>query len=211
MKTCPDYIVQYMNDYLDGDLEPSKERVLKENLATCQDCQKIYHELNKTIAFVQSASHIEAPKGFVEATMSKLPKQKQRSGAQRWFKQHPLLTAAAIFFVMMSAVLFSDFNNEQQFSFTKQPNVVVEGNTVIVPEGEVVTGDITVRNGDLRVDGELHGDVTVVNGQYMASSGVITGEVEEIDQVFDWLWYTIKNGFKDAASIFNNEDAMIGE
>ncbi len=211
MKICPDYIVQYMNDYLDGDLEPSKERVLKENLASCQDCQRIYHELNKTIAFVQSASHIEAPKGFVEATMSKLPKQKQRSGAQRWFKQHPLLTAAAIFFVLMSATLFSDFNNDQQFSFTKQPNVIVEGNTVIVPEGEVVTGDITVRNGDLRVDGELHGDVTVVNGQYMASSGVITGEVEEIDQVFDWIWYTIKDGFKDAASIFNNEGAMITE
>ena len=211
MKTCPDYIVQYMNDYLDGDLEPSKERVLKENLATCQDCQKIYHELTKTIAFVQSASQIEAPKGFVEATMQKLPKQNQRSGAQRWFKQHPLLTAAAIFFVMMSAALFTDFNNDQQFSFTKQPNVIVEGNTVIIPEGEVVRGDIKVRNGDLRVDGELHGNVTVVNGQYMASSGVITGEVEEIDQIFEWLWYTIKNGFKDAASIFSNEDAVVNE
>ncbi|MFD1031444.1 anti-sigma factor [Metaplanococcus flavidus] len=211
MTTCPDYIVQYMNDYLDGDLEPSKERVLKENLATCQDCQKIYHELTKTIAFVQSASHIEAPKGFVEATMQKLPTQKQRSGAQRWFKQHPLLTAAAIFFIMMSAVLFSDFNNDQQFSFTMQPNVIVEGDTVIVPEGEVVTGDIKVRNGNLRVDGELHGDVTVVNGQYMASGGVITGEVEEIDQVFEWLWYTIKNAFKDAASIFSDEGAMIQE
>ena len=211
MKTCPDYIVQYMNDYLDGDLEPSKERVLKENLATCQDCQKLYHELTKTIAFVQSASHIEAPEGFVEATLSKLPKQKQRTGAKRWFRQHPLMTAAAIFVVMMSAALFSDFNNDQQFSFTKQPNVVVEGNTVIVPEGEVVTGDITVRNGDLRVDGELHGDVTVVNGQYMASSGVITGEVEEIDQAFDWLWYSIKDVFKDAASIFSNEGAMISE
>ncbi|WP_033542030.1 anti-sigma factor family protein [Planococcus sp. CAU13] len=211
MKTCPDYIVQYMNDYLDGDLEPSKERVLKENLATCEDCQKMYHELTKTIALVQSASHIEAPKGFVEATMSKLPKQKQRTGAKRWLRQHPLLSAAAIFVVMMSALLFSDFNNDQQFSFTKQPNVVVEGNTVIVPEGEVVTGDITVRNGDLRVDGELHGDVTLVNGQYMASSGVITGEVEEIDQIFDWLWYTIKGVFKDAASIFSNESAKISE
>lgn len=211
MKMCPDYIVQYMNDYLDGDLESSKERVMKENLATCQDCQKIYDELKNTIAFIKNASHIEAPKGFLETTMSNLPKQKKRSGAPRWFKQHPLLTAAAIFFVLMSATLFSDFNDDQQFSFTKQPNIVVEGNTVIVPEGEVVTGDITVRNGDLRVDGELHGNVTVVNGQYMASSGVITGEVEEIDQIFDWLWYTIKSGFKDAASIFSGEDAMISD
>lgn len=211
MKTCPDYIVQYMNDYLDGDLESSKERVLKENLATCEDCRKTYHELTKTVAFIQSASHIEAPKGFVEATMSKLPKQKQRTGAKRWFRQHPFLAAAAIFVVMMSAALFSDFNNDQQFSFTNQPNMVVEGNTVIVPAGEVVIGDIKVRNGDLRVDGEIRGDVTVVNGEYMASSGVITGEVEEIDQVFDWLWYSIKGVFKDAASIFSKEGATMNE
>lgn len=211
MKTCPDYIVQYMNDYLDGDLEPSKERVLKENLATCEDCRKTYHELTKTVAFIQSASHIEAPEGFVEATMSKLPKQKQRTGAKRWFRQHPFLAAAAIFVIMMSAALFSDFNNDQQFSFTKQPNMVVEGNTVIVPAGEVVIGDIKVRNGDLRVDGEIRGNVTVVNGEYMASSGVITGEVEEIDQVFDWLWYSIKGVFKDAASIFSKEGATMNE
>ncbi|MDN7243034.1 zf-HC2 domain-containing protein [Planococcus sp. N028] len=202
MKACPENIVHVMNDYLDGDISSTDEATLKEHLKSCSDCQKLYHELSKTIAFVQSASHIQAPADFVQKTMTRLPKEKKKANVQRWFKQHPLLTAVALFCIMTSAMLFSNFNNDQQFSFTKQPNLVVEGETVVVPEGETVTGDLTVRNGDLRVEGELHGDVTIVNGQYMASSGVITGEIEEIDKAFEWLWYTIKSSVKEAASIF---------
>lgn len=211
MNTCPENIVNMMNDHLDGDLSPADGRVLKEHLQECGDCQKHYHELSKTIAFIQSASHIQVPNDFVQKTMERLPKGNQRGGVQRWFRHHPLLTAAALFCLLMSAALFSNFNNEQQFSFTKQPNLVVEGETVVIPEGKTVTGNITVRNGDLRVEGELQGDVTIVNGQYMASSGVITGEVEEIDKAFEWLWYTIKNGFKDAASIFTGDSGKTEE
>ncbi|MDN7246895.1 anti-sigma factor [Planococcus shenhongbingii] len=206
MNTCPEKIIHFMDDYLDGDLNPADEAVLKEHLESCIDCRKLYHELTKTIAFVQSASHIQASSDFVQKTMQRLPKERQRIGIQRWIRQHPLLTAAALFCLLMSATLFSNFNNDQQFAFTKQPNLVVEGETVVVPEGEVVTGDLTIRNGDLRVEGELHGDATIVNGQYMASSGVITGEIEEIDKAFEWLWFTIKDGVKDAASIFNAGD-----
>ena len=211
MNTCPENILHYMDDYLDGDIEPSDEAVLKEHLESCIDCRKHYHELNKTIAFVQSASHIQAPADFVQKTMARLPKERQRGGVQRWLRHHPLLTAAALFCLLMSAALFSNFSDDQQFAFTKQPNLVVEGETVVVPAGKVVTGDITIRNGDLRVEGELNGDVTIVNGQYMASSGVITGEIEEIDKAFEWLWYTIKNGVKDAASIFGTSSTEIEE
>ena len=200
-----------MDDYLDGDISQNDERQLREHLESCSDCRKLYQELSKTIAFVQSASHIQAPADFVQKTMARLPKEKQRAGVQRWFRRHPMLAAAALFCVLMSAALFTNFNDDQQFAFTKQPNLVVEGQTVIVPEGEKVVGDLTVRNGDLRVEGELEGDVTIVNGQYMASSGVITGEIEEIDQAFEWLWYTIKNGFKDAAAIFGGDDSQIEE
>ena len=203
MTTCPDRIVRFMDDYLDGDLNRTEEAELKSYLESCSDCRKIYHELTKTIAFVQSASHIQAPAGFVEKTMQRLPKEKKRGSAQRWFRQHPFVTAAALFCLLMSGALFGKFNDDQQFAFTKQPNLQVEGETVVVPEGTLVKGDLTIRNGDLRVEGELQGDVTIVNGQYMASSGVITGEVEEIDQAFEWLWYRIKEGAKDAASIFD--------
>ena len=211
MNACPENVLHLMDDYLDGDISQNDERQLREHLESCSDCRKLYQELSKTIAFVQSASHIQAPADFVQKTMARLPKEKQRAGVQRWFRRHPMLAAAALFCVLMSAALFTNFNDDQQFAFTKQPNLVVEGQTVVVPEGEKVVGDLTVRNGDLRVEGELEGNVTIVNGQYMASSGVITGEIEEIDKAFEWLWYTIKNGFKDAAAIFGGDDSQIEE
>lgn len=95
--------------------------------------------------------------------------------------------------------------DDQHFSVTKQPNLVVDGQTVIVPEGEVVKGDIVVKNGDLVVEGEVDGNVTVINGQYMASSAVVSGKIEEIDEVFEWLWYTIKNSVKTAMT-FEEKD-----
>lgn len=97
--------------------------------------------------------------------------------------------------------------DDQHFSVTKQPNLVVEGQTVIVPEGgEVVKGDIVVKNGDLIVEGEVDGNVTVINGQYMASSAVVSGRIEEIDEVFEWLWYTIKNSVKTAMTFEEKEE-----
>ena len=64
---------------------------------------------------------------------------------------------------------------------------------LLVPEGEVVKGDVTVRNGKLIIEGEVDGNVTVINGErYMASAGKVTGEIEEINEVFEWIWYHIK-------------------
>ena len=106
--------------------------------------------------------------------------------------------------ILMSASLFSSFNDDQEFSFTKQPNIVVEGERVIVPAGETVNGDIVVKNGDLQIDGDVNGDVTVINGtQYSASTANVTGEIEEINQVFDWLWYKIKSITKEITSSFD--------
>ena len=207
MNQCPDHIVHYMHEYLDGDISREHELELKSHIASCASCQKHMQELSKAVAFVQSASHIAAPSGFVEGVTARLPKETSRAGVKRWFHHHPILTAAALFMILMSASLFSSFNNDQEFSFTKQPNIVVEGEKVIVPAGETVEGDLVVRNGDIQIDGEVKGDVTIINGnQYMASTANVTGEVEEINQVFDWLWFKIKSGAKDAASFFEGKE-----
>lgn len=63
-----------------------------------------------------------------------------------------------------------------------------------------------VKNGDLVVEGEVDGNVTVINGQYMASSAVVSGRIEEIDEVFEWLWYTIKNSVKTAMTFDEKEE-----
>jgi anti-sigma factor RsiW len=114
------------------------------------------------------------------------------------------LAAASLFIILMGGSIFSFWNNNQEFSFTKKPNLQVENHTVIVPKGETIKGDLIVKNGDLRIEGKVEGDVTVINGdQYMASAGNVTGDIKEINEMFDWLWYQIKNGGKEVISLFN--------
>ncbi|MFS0576178.1 anti-sigma factor [Sporosarcina sp. 179-K 3D1 HS] len=198
MNTCPDYVVEYMHAYLDGDISREEERLLREHLDACAECKEIMNGLSESIAFLGSATQIQAPERFVEGVMARLPKEKSQAGFNRWLRRHPLFAAAAMFFVLMSATLFSSYGNDQHFSVSKQPNLIVEGETVIVPEGEVIEGDIVVKNGNLRIEGQVDGNVTVIRGtKYMASTAVVTGNSEEIDEVFDWLWYKMKKAVND--------------
>ncbi|MGN7479504.1 zf-HC2 domain-containing protein [Solibacillus silvestris] len=202
MKTCASEFVDYMHEYLDGDISREHEQSLKQHLQTCPDCQQHMHELSDTVAFIKSAAHITAPPRFEDQVISRLPKRKSSVGIKRWFRQHPVLVAAAVFCLFMSATMLGSFPNDNQFSVTKQPNLVVEGQTVTVPAGEVVKGDIVVKNGDIIIEGEVDGNVTVINGNYMASTAVVTGQVEEIDEMFEWLWYKIKDGFNELMTVF---------
>ncbi|WP_432362026.1 zf-HC2 domain-containing protein [Sporosarcina sp. UB5] len=198
MNTCQEQVIHLMHAYLDGDISREDEQILQKHVAACKQCRKMMDELKMSALFLKDAAPIQAPEGFVSGVMSRLPKEKSQAGFQRLLRRHPLVAAAALFFILMSTTLFSSYSNDQQFSFTKQPNLVVEGETVIVPQGEVVKGDIVVKNGNLRIEGEVDGNVTVIHGsKYMASTAVVTGKSEEIDKAFDWLWYKIKSTVKD--------------
>ena len=106
----------------------------------------------------------------------------------------------------MGGSLLSVWSGEQQFSVSKQPNLIVNNNTVIVPEGEVVKGDVVVKNGTLKIEGEVDGNVTIINGeQYRASAGNVTGDIEEINEVFEWIWYHVKSTGKDMLNMFGEE------
>ncbi|WP_223703147.1 anti-sigma factor family protein [Sutcliffiella deserti] len=207
MKKCPEHIAQFMHEYLDGDLESEQEQELKAHLQECQNCFQQFHELEKTIALVQSTSHIAAPNDFTQKVMNSLPKEKKRIGMNRWLRTHPLLVAAAIFFILMTGSLMGGWQ-EDKLSFTNQAGLVVEENTVVVPEGKTVKGDVVVKNGNIRVEGEVQGNVTVINGtvidgdNYLASAGEVTGDIKVINEMFDWIWFSIKDGFKKAVSIF---------
>ncbi len=210
---CPIEMVVYMHEYLDNEISAEHERELREHIYTCSDCKTHFHQLKKTIALVQSTSHIQAPKDFTVNILEKLPKEKRKVGIQRWLMNHPLLTAASLFLVLMMGSIASTWSQDQQFSVSKQPNLIVQNDTVIIPEGEVVKGDVTVRNGKLIIEGEVDGNVTVINGErYMASAGKVTGDIEEINEVFEWIWFHIKELGKDVLYVFNdpNEDVNNG-
>lgn len=202
MTMCTDRYAEYMHEYLDGDISREHEHELKKHLQECHKCKEHMHELNDTVAFIKSAAHVTAPIGLEQKIMNRLPKRKSMAGIQKWFRRHPFIVAAAVFMLFMSAGVFGTMPHEDQFSVTKQPNLIVDGQTVIVPKGEVVEGDIVVRNGDIVIEGQVEGNVTVINGKYMASTLVVTGQIEEIDQTFELIWYEIKSYGKWLLSLF---------
>jgi anti-sigma factor RsiW len=204
---CPEEIIELMHAFLDEDIEPEKEIILREHLKSCKECESIFNELNKTIALVRSSSNMQAPPRFTEMTMSRLPKEKKRARMGRWLQNHPFLAAASLFFILMMTSLMSSWNQDHQFSVSEQKNLIVKNHTVIVPKGEVVKGDVIVQNGKLRIEGEVKGNVTVINGtKYLASAGHVTGDIKEVNQVFDWIWYHLKKTGKDIIYHFNGNN-----
>jgi anti-sigma factor RsiW len=203
---CPEQIIELMHEFLDEEITSEQERTLREHLQSCKDCEMIFNELTKTIAFVKSISHMQAPDDFTANVLARLPKEKRKMWVQRWLKNHPLLAAASLFLILMMGSLISTWNEDREFSVTKQKNLVVQNNTVIVPKGETVKGDVIVRNGKLKIEGEVQGNVTVINGEkYLASAGHVTGQIDEVNEVFDWIWYHIKKTTQDVVQIFDEQ------
>lgn len=201
---CDEEIVELMHEYLDEEIDPENEMILREHLKSCKECETLFNEYKKTIAVVKGTSRMQAPPNFTAKVMSSLPKEKRKVSMQRWLRNHPLIAAASLFLVLMTGSVFSTWNQDREFSVSKQENLVVQNGTVIVPEGEVVKGDVIVRNGELRIEGEVQGDVTVINGeQYLASAGHVTGQIEEVNEVFDWIWYHMKRIAFEVIDIFN--------
>ncbi|GGB35507.1 anti-sigma-W factor RsiW [Virgibacillus dakarensis] len=207
---CNHEAIELMHKYLDGDLTKTEEANLRLHLENCESCQQHFHELKRTITWIQSTERIEAPQDFTQKVMAKLPKERKRVSYKRWFKAHPIITAAAIFFILMFSGIFSAWNQDNQLVVSKQENLVIDGDTVIVPEGVTVSGDLLVKNGNLKIDGTVDGNVTLINGKLidssidgkglMASVGEVNGEFKQVDQVFEWIWYHLKNIFR---SIFS--------
>ncbi|BAU26057.1 anti-sigma factor RsiW [Aneurinibacillus soli] len=195
------YFVRLMHQYLDCDATKEEEMQLRVHLASCQACKQHFQELKRTLVFVQSLSHTRAPEGFTERVMSALPQERRRTRWTQQFKRHPLLVAASLFIVLMAGSTMSAWTQGAgrfEMSAAQAQNLQVDESkhTVIVPAGKTVEGDIVVRNGNIRVDGEVKGNVVAIDGQvYMASTSHISGEVEEIHEVLEWVWYSVKKVF----------------
>jgi anti-sigma factor RsiW len=146
---------------------------------------------------------LQAPQDFTANVLARLPKEKKKVWMQRWFTNHPMLTAASVFIILMMGSVFSTWSQDRDFSVSNQKNLVVKNHTVIIPKGETVKGDVVVHNGNVRIEGEVQGDVTVINGEkYLASAGHVTGQIEEVNEVFEWIWYHMKKTTQDVLHIF---------
>ena len=196
--------VSMMHDYLDDDLPDQQKRELKEHLTSCPNCRLKFKELEQTDMLMFSLMHNSpaASDELAHRIMNSLPIAKKNSRFISWIRSHPGLTAASLFFVVMllSSVTFWNQDKQLIVKGSDLDQVVIKGDTVIVPSGKIIAGDLTVENGKTQVYGDVNGNVTVIDGSlYQASTAHISGQVKSIDQAVSWLWYKVTNMFSDVA------------
>ncbi|MFC7321542.1 anti-sigma factor family protein [Halobacillus campisalis] len=213
---CNKEAVMLMHKYLDGELDREEERRLRDHLQACPSCQNHFHELKRSITLIKNTGPVAAPEGFTSNVMANLPKERKRKNYTRMLQRHPILTSAAIFFILMFSGIFSAWNQDHQVTVSKQENLIIQSNTVIVPEDVTVNGDLVVRNGDLKVEGKIDGDITLINGDFVTDNpenelangenyqAYASGEVHEVNQVFEWMWYNTKKFVSDVFSMDSN-------
>lgn len=186
--------VPYMHHYLDGDLNGAAVLELKAHLADCPDCHKHFEQLQKADALFRSleSRKVAAPSDMTDRILRALPAPPKRKSWVNWVRRHPAMTAAAMFLVVMLSSFFSLWNEDTELIVRGKDleQVEIHGNTVVVPEGRTVQGDLVVENGNIQVDGSINGNLVVIDGDYaMASTANIAGHITKVDQAVQWLWY----------------------
>jgi anti-sigma factor RsiW len=195
---CREMIV-LIHEFLDGEIDELSNQKLQAHLRTCGDCRQHMHELQRAIAFVQSASHIHVSPDFTSRVLAQLPAPTKANRFSNWLRNHPFITAAAVFLFLMTGSLFASwFERDEalQISSSSMDKLKIdrERNVVVVPAGTTIDGDLIVRNGNVEVQGEVKGNVVAIEGKvFLASTAQVAGSAESIEAIFDWIWYEVKN------------------
>lgn len=187
-----------MHDYLDGELDKGGILALKEHLQTCSFCSKLFRQFEMTDAMVKSFPHIAAPDGLKDKIMLALPPVRRKRTLGSWLRRHPAVSVAAVFVLVMLGSYASLWNEDHELVVkgSDLEQVVIKGDTVIVPEGHKITGNLMVRSGKLQVDGDINGNLVVIDGSVnMASTAHISGQVTKIDEAAEWIWFQISEFF----------------
>lgn len=186
-----------LHEYLDGELQRVEAAKLKQHLAECAGCRKRLAQFEKVEALIQAWPKPEVPADMASRIMQSLPPARRKPWYS-WVRRHPAISVAVVFLMVMAASFASlwDEDKELMLKGDDLQAVVIEGNTVIVPEGKTVTGDLTVKGGKLQVEGDVQGNLVVIDGSVvMASTAHISGQVKTIDEAFSWVWFKVNELF----------------
>ncbi|PZE19533.1 zf-HC2 domain-containing protein [Paenibacillus xerothermodurans] len=185
-----------MHEYLDGSLSRPEALELKKHLVACPSCRERLNELEKMEALIQAAPRPTVPDGLTERIMQALPPAQQKHGWGRWFRSHPAASVAVVFALVMLGSFMSAWNADSELMVrgADLQSVVIQGDTVLVPAGQTVDGNLTVENGKLQVDGDIEGNIVVIDGSVsLASTAHISGQITQIDEAFSWLWFKMSD------------------
>jgi anti-sigma factor RsiW len=188
-----------IHEYLDGDLEGADAVELKKHLLLCPDCNKLFKQMEQTEACIRLLPKTPVPSDLTARIMGNIPvKKKRRESWLKWLRTHPALSVASVFLLVMATSFLSlwDQDKDMVVKGASLDQVVIQGDTVIIPQGHTVQGDLTVKRGKVQVDGSVDGNVTVIDGSYnLASTAYISGHVNSVDETLEWIWYKVNEVF----------------
>ncbi|MNC25368.1 Anti-sigma-W factor RsiW [compost metagenome] len=193
---CPE-AVALMHDYFDGDLDAVSASALRTHLEACPACRKLFKQFEGTEALVRVPLKSTVPVGLTDGIMSSIPQASKRSRWAHMIKLHPVAAAAcAILIILLAHYTSRVYSDQDMVVQGALDQLFISGDTLVVPEGVTVYGNLKVKRGKIQIDGNVEGDVTIINGSYnLASTAYISGRVTVIDAALDWIRYRIRNLF----------------
>ncbi len=184
--------IYLMHDYFDDDIDEYLMHELFEHSNNCITCKAHFNELKMTNQLLKQLPKERLSSDITFKILESIPGKKK---VRNWATKYPVVAAASIFLFLFSISLVSYVvpSNEFKIVSGNEQNLIVNGNEVIIPKGQEVLGDIIIENGNLQIDGEVKGNVTVFNGEiFMANASQVNGRTYQIDQIFERIWYQIK-------------------
>jgi Putative zinc-finger len=77
-------IQEKFSSLLEGDMDPSEEKTVREHLASCSRCQRDFETFKKTMNWLHSVDEVEAPEGFLTEIYQKIEDRKGMRYRQAW-------------------------------------------------------------------------------------------------------------------------------
>ncbi|MGV3487380.1 MAG: anti-sigma factor [Tuberibacillus sp.] len=209
---CSNPINDLIDKVLDQEATEQEYHELQEHISICGMCRERFEELRETEQLLSNLKRDKVPDYFTEKIMQRISERTEKeSKVLKWLKKHPLGTAASLFLVLMAGYIFSlweqaPFRAEVQGS----GKIAYEDHdTVVVPKDETIKGNLVVQNGKVKIEGEVDGNVILINSDSMlASAGHVTGQIEEVNQILEWIWYHTKQIFKKVFMIMPQEKGI---
>jgi anti-sigma factor RsiW len=95
---------------LENELDPLEEKIIREHLASCSECQEDLQQFTKTMQWVHSVKEVEVPDGFLSEIYKKMEEGKRKAPLieetrWQWFR-HPFPLKLPVQAVAMVAIVF---------------------------------------------------------------------------------------------------------
>lgn len=162
---------------------------LERHLQVCLGCRQYRVELASLEEVLKDCSEMKAPQGFTEALMERLPKNRKKAIPYYSYLSPRIraIGATAALVLLLGSPLYVLVESPRPIveSSDLQAQFTINDSTIIVPEGDVISGDIRVYHGHLQISGTINGSVHLVSSRYtLESSGKVIGNID----IINWSW-----------------------